>query len=70
MIRADARSVKSTDWPGFGTVKVVVTGFTVPNGNSGMETFAFVELTTVMPCSPIPVFTISTVTEPGPDEID
>lgn len=46
---ADARSVKSTAWPGFGIVNVAVTGLTVPGGNGGIVTFAFVELTTLNP---------------------
>ncbi len=37
----DARNVKSTDCPGFGTVKLVVTGLKVPIGNGGLVTFAF-----------------------------
>lgn len=49
LAREPARSVKSTGWPGLGTVNVVVTGLVVPNGNAGIDTFAFDELTRLMP---------------------
>ena len=62
-IREEARNVKSTASAGFGIVKVAVTGLNVPDGNDGMLTLALVELTTVKPCSPIPLFAMSTVTE-------
>jgi len=47
-------------------VNVAVTGLVVPNGNEGIVTSAFVALTTVKPCRPLPLLTISTVTDPGP----
>jgi len=46
---ADALSVKSTGCDGFGRVNVAVTGLNVPNGNAGIETTAFVALTSVKP---------------------
>ncbi len=47
-------------------MKVAVTGLNVPGVNAGMFTIAFVELTTVNDCKPVPALTWSTVTEPGP----
>ena len=38
----DTFSVKSTGWPGLGTVNVAVTGSVVPNGNGDIVTLAFV----------------------------
>lgn len=69
LMRADARSVKSTGCDGFGIVNVTVTGLNVPNGNCGIVTLAFVALTTESPCSPAPKFCVSTVTEFGPGVI-
>ena len=66
LVRDAARSVKSTGCAVFGTVNVAVTGLVVPNGNAGTETLAFDTLTTLRLWSPMPMFTMSTVTEPAP----
>ncbi len=48
-------------------VKVTLTGLNVPGVNAGMFTTALVGApTTVSDCNPVPAFTWSTVTEPGP----
>ena len=44
--RAVAVRVKSTGCPGFGIVKVAVTGACVPGANAGIVTAAFIELNT------------------------
>lgn len=64
--RDEALSVKSTGCDAFGLVNIAVTGVVVPNGNAGMLTFAFDELTSVMLCRPPLVSAMLTVTEPGP----
>ena len=61
-----ALRVKSTGRLGLVAVKVAVTGLNVPGVNAGMFTVAFVALTTVNDCNPVPALTWSTVTEPAP----
>src|SRR5687767_4151342 len=68
--RVVACRVKSTGCPAFGTVKPAAPGPSVPNGNAGMFTVAFVALTSEKFCSPLPVSIGSTVTEPEPAVID
>lgn len=65
-----ARRVKSTGWPGLGTVNVAVTGATVPEVNAGTLTFAFEDAIAPRPISPLLESFISTVTDPGPAVID
>ncbi len=62
-----ARKVISTGSAGLTTVKVTVTGLNVPGVNAGIVTTAFVTLTTVSDCNPVPAFMWSIVTDPGPD---
>ena len=67
LVRAEALSVKSTGCDGLGTVNVAVTGVKVPGRNAGIDTLAFVALTTVNPCSPMNELVLaSTVTDPEP----
>ena len=62
-----ARSVKSTGCVGSITEKVTTTGAVVPGVKAGIFTTALVGVpTTVSDCKPVPAFTWSTVTEPGP----
>jgi hypothetical protein len=61
-----ARKVKSTGSAGSILVNVTVTGAVVPGVNAGIVTTAFVALTTVSDCKPVPALTWSTVTEPAP----
>lgn len=51
-------------------MNVAVTGSVVPNGNTGTDTSALKALITESPCRPDPTSAMSTVTEPGPAEID
>ena len=62
-----ARSVKSIGCVGFITEKVTTTGAKVPGVNAGIFTTALTGVpTTVSDCKPVPAFTWSTVTVPGP----
>ncbi len=62
-----ARNVKSTAIVGSLAVNITVTGAVVPGVNAGIITVAFIGVpTTVNDCNPLPAFTWSIVTEPGP----